>query len=260
MASTSTRSDLRSVARSPLGPLVAVAPARLGAGRIASWTDSGEAAGVAYLNGLRRAGALPAVVGGPTGAAAEAILAPFAGVVLLGGGDLDPLHYGESPHPATYGVDVERDHFELGLARHALEAGIPLLAICRGLQVLNVAMGGTLHQHLPDLDGADVHGVPIGAGDPALHRVDVAPGSRLAAIEGRGGRLDKCVSIHHQAVAEVGAGLVVTARSADGVVEALETPSSAAGWCVAVQWHPERSAATDPAQQAIFDAFVDAAR
>lgn len=241
-------------------PLVAVAPARLGAGRIANWIDSGEAAGAAYLSALRRAGALPAVVGGPLDADPAEVLEPFAGLVLLGGPDLDPLRYGERPHPSTYGVDPERDGFELAMARHAVTAGVPLLTVCRGMQVLNVAMGGSLHQHLPDVGGAQTHGVPIGTGEPAIHAVAVEEGSRLAAVEAAGGRLERCVSIHHQAVARLGEGLIVTARSADGVIEALETPATAAGWCLAVQWHPERSAATDRAQQALFGAFVVAAR
>jgi putative glutamine amidotransferase len=241
-------------------PLLAVAPVRLAPGRITGWADSGEAAGGAYLSGLRRAGGLPAVVGGPLDADPAEILAPFAGLVLLGGSDVDPNRYGEAPHPATYGVDPERDRFEIGLALQARATGLPLLAVCRGLQILNVALGGTLHQHLPDVPGARTHGVPVGAGEPALHPVDVIEGSRLAKVQSAGGRLDSCVSIHHQAVAEVAPGLIVTARSPDGVIEALEPEDAGSGWCLAVQWHPERSAATDPAQQAIFDALVDAAR
>ena len=260
MTSLSSRSAPPAAAATATRPVVAVAPARLAAGRIASWTDSGEAAGVAYLSGLRRAGAMPAVVGGPLDVDPAEILQPFAGLVLLGGSDVDPRHYGQEPHAETYGVDPERDAFELGLARQAVEAGTPLLAICRGLQVLNVALGGSLHQHVADLAGCGTHGVPIGSGDPALHPVGVEPGSRLAAVEAAGGRLDRCVSIHHQAVARLGAGLVVTARSPDGLIEAVETPATSPGWCLALQWHPERSAATDPAQQAIFDAFVAAAR
>lgn len=239
-------------------PLVAVAPSRLPAARISGWTDAAEAAGALYLGALRRAGTLPAVVGGGAGEDPGSWIARFSGVVLLGGSDLDPARYGEAAHPATYGIDADRDGFELALARAAVDAGVPLLAVCRGLQVLNVALGGTLHQHLPDAPSAIAHGVPVGEGDPAVHAVEAAAGSRLAGVAARGG-LGRCVSIHHQAVAEPAPGLVVTGCAGDGVIEALETPAGGP-WCLAVQWHPERTAATDPGQQAVFDAFAGACR
>lgn len=239
-------------------PMVAVAASRLAPGRIVNWTDGAEAAGVSYLEGLRRAGTVPVVLGDPGGVDPGDLLAPFAGVVLMGGGDVDPSSYGQRPHPATYGVDAGRDRFEMGLARRAVADGIPLLAICRGMQVLNVALGGTLHQHLADVVGSAVaHGIPVGSGEPAVHPVDVEPGSRLEAVVARGGSLRRCTSIHHQSVADVAPGLCVTARSVDGTVEALETPADATGWVLAVQWHPERTAAADPAQQAVFAALAE---
>ena len=243
----------------PTTPLVAVAAARLAPGRISGWTDAGEAAGVMYLSALRRAGSLPLVVGGPAGAHAGELLARVDGVVLLGGPDVDPARYGASPHPSTYGVDPERDASEVDLARAAVSAGVPLLAVCRGLQVLNVALGGALHQHLPDGPSGVAHGVPVGEGDPAVHPVSVEGGSRLAEVERLGGRLERCVSIHHQAVDRVAPGLHPTAYAPDGVIEALEAPPGAP-WCLGVQWHPERSAATDPSQQAVFDVFAAACR
>jgi putative glutamine amidotransferase len=239
---------------------VAVAPACLPAGRVSGWTDSAEAVSSDYLDGLRRAGLRPAVTGPAPSAGSDGddILGPWAGLVLCGGPDVDPQRYREETHPAVYGVDDRRDAHEVGLVRAALDAGRPVLAICRGLQVLNVALGGTLVQHLPDLPRLIAHGVPVGAGEPAVHPVEVTAGSRLAAAVDST-RIDACVSIHHQAVDSVADGLVVTARSRDGVVEALE-PTDPGTWCLAVQWHPERSAARDGAQQAIFGAFADAVR
>ncbi|MGH9061433.1 MAG: gamma-glutamyl-gamma-aminobutyrate hydrolase family protein [Acidimicrobiales bacterium] len=242
-----------------------MAPYRFAPGRIGDWTDSGEAAPSAYLDALRRAGAVPAVVGGdpaggPGDIAPEELLASFDGLLLLGGADVDPSCYGARPHPADYGADVERDRFEMGLARAAVDGGVPLLGVCRATQLINVAFGGTLHQHLPDLELGLAHGVPIGAGEPATHPVDVTADSRLASVVGEAGRLEACVSIHHQAVDRLGAGLVVTARSADGLVEAIETPRTRPGWCLAVQWHPERTASVDIHQQALFDALVAEAR
>jgi putative glutamine amidotransferase len=239
-------------------PWVAVAPTRLAPGRVAGWTDSAEGVPTEYLAGLRRAGAVPVVVGDPGGVAADVLLAPWSGLLLCGGADVDPHTYGQVPDPTVYGVDRQRDDFELALARAAWDTGLPVLAVCRGIQVLNVALGGTLVQHLPARGGPLAHGVPVGDGEPAVHPVDVAAGSRLAAAVGAT-RIERCISIHHQAVDVVADGLVVTARSADGVVEAVE-PGPEGGWCVAVQWHPERSAAVDPAQQAVFDGFVAACR
>jgi putative glutamine amidotransferase len=246
-------------------PLVAVAASRLAPGRVTAWSDGAEAAPSQYMEALRRAGTLPVVVGGEAGDVDD-LLARVDGLVLLGGGDVEPACYGQEPHPTTYGTDGARDGFEVAAVRWAVATGLPLLGVCRGVQVLNVALGGTLHQHLPDVvsaggAGAEVaHGVPAGAGEPAVHAVNPEAGSRLAAVTAAGGPLGRCVSIHHQGVDRVAAGLVVTARAADGVVEALETPPAAAGWCLAVQWHPERSAAQDPAQQAVFDAFAAACR
>jgi len=175
-------------------------------------------------------------------------LAPFAGVVLLGGGDVDPARYGQLPEPEVYGIQPDRDALEVDLARSAVAAGVPLLAI----------FGGTLVQHLPDRVAIGAHGRPELDGTPAVHDVTVDPASRLAAALGGATVLSGCTSIHHQAADRVAPGLLVVARSADGVVEALET--STQGWALAVQWHPERTAGYDPRQQAIFDAFGAAVR
>ena len=228
---------------------------------MSGWSDSAEGVPSEYLEGLRRAGLFPAVIGPPARRSGPEevaeILAPWAGLVLCGGADVDPSAYGEETDPSVYGVDDVRDDFEILAVRAALGARTPILAVCRGIQILNVALGGTLVQHLPDVEGTAAHGVPIGDGIPVTHDVRIAAGSRLSTLLGGVTRLGSCVSIHHQAVGRVADGLVVTGRSPDGVIEAIE-PAGAAGWCVAVQWHPERAAARDRAQQAIFDGFAAA--
>ena len=239
-------------------PLVVVPAYHLRPGRVSGWADSAAAVPTSYTAGLRRAGLRPVILASPDPGPAAEILAPFAGVVLVGGGDVDPVHYGEVAQSEVYGVEPDRDALELDLARAAVELGLPMLAICRGIQVLNVALGGTLVQHLPDRPGTDRHGRPASDGAAAMHDVRIEPGSRLAAAADGAAVLPECTSIHHQAADRVAPGLVVTGRSADGVVEALETDG--AGWLLAVQWHPERTAATDPRQQALFDVFAGAVR
>jgi len=209
-----------------------------------------------YVSALRRAGVRPVILPGHDPAAPEEVLAPLAGLVLAGGGDIDPGRYGADRHPAVYGVDPERDGTEAELTTAALDLGIPTLAICRGLQVLNVLLGGTLEQHLPDRLGT-AHGDPA-ARRSASHPVRVEPGSRLARAVGEAG-LERCTSHHHQGVATLGEGLVPVGWSPDGLVEALE-PGDPRPWFVAVQWHPEATAADDPGQQSLFDAFADEVR
>jgi putative glutamine amidotransferase len=151
----------------------------------------------------------------------------------------------------VYGVEPDRDAFEIDLVREAVRAGLPTLCICRGMQILNVAFGGTLHQHLPGMPGLLPHGVPLD-GSESMHDVEVAEGTRLRAATGAS-RIS-CSSHHHQGVDLPGDGLRVSARSDDGLVEGLEPTGE--GWAVAVQWHPEDTAAADPAQQGLFDELV----
>ena len=197
------------------------------------------AAGELYLDAVRRAGGEPAIVA-PTDDPERitATMSRFDGLLMLGGGDVDPARYGAAvAHPAVRGVDPRQDAFELMMLRAAMELDRPALAICRGLQLLNVACGGSLHQ---DIEGHKL----------VLHDVTIEPGSRLAAI----GPLRSCGnSVHHQSIDRVGSGLVVTARADDGTVEGVELPGR---WVVGVQWHPEDTAADDAVQQALFDAFV----
>lgn len=156
------------------------------------------------------------------------------GLVLSGGGDIDPARYGADRDPETDPANQGRDEAEIELARQALAAGLPLLGICRGLQVVNVALGGTLHQHLPALVGHDGHS-PEQQGYGS-HKVSVAAGSQLAGILGR---TEAAVPTHHhQAVGRLGDGLIATAWTDDGIVEAAEL-AEPASFMIAVQWHPE---------------------
>jgi putative glutamine amidotransferase len=180
---------------------------------------------------------------------AERVLDGLDGLVITGGKDVDPAAYGQQPHPATDEPGRQRDAWEFTLLDTALKRGLPVLGICRGVQVLNVALGGTLHQHLPDVIGHSRHR----AGNAVFTTLPVrtVPGTRLAGLVGES--VDaKCY--HHQAIAELGEGLIVSAWDADGVIEALELPGN--GFVVAVQWHPEES--LDDLR--LFSAIVEAAQ
>lgn len=245
-------------------PLVAIPTYHLHAGRVVDWARGGYAVPEGYVASLERAGMRPLLLPPTPGLSPEEALAPFDGLLLAGGGDVDPARYGAGPpHPAVYGVDPDRDEAELGLVAAALAGGLPTLAICRGLQVLNVALGGTLHQHLPDLSGMDLHGHPTGQ-TSVLHDVKVQPGTRLAAACGR--EILRCTSHHHQGVDRLADPLVAVAWSGDGLVEAVEPvesgePGGEAGhWLVGVQWHPEMTSADDPEQQSLFDGFAAVVR
>ncbi len=238
-------------------PLVVIPAAHLESGRVEGWGSGAFAAGVGYVAALRRAGARPVILPGPDPGPPEDVLAPFAGLLLAGGGDLDPSRYGQPADERVYGIDPDRDEIELALVSAALERGVPVLAICRGAQVVNVAHGGTLYQHLPEPLGRGAHGDPTG-GVLVTHGVQVAEGSRLATVVG-GHRVARCTSVHHQGIDRVGEGLVAVGWSDDGLVEALEL-ADGDGWMVAVQWHPEVTAADDPVQQSLFDAFASEVR
>ncbi len=235
-------------------PMVAIPAYGLRPGRVGGWRAGAFAVPEDYVSALRRAGLWPVLVPGPSPGRPEDLLAPFSGLMLAGGGDVDPRRYGAQPHPSTYGIDPGRDDLELALIPEAVASGLPVLAICRGMQVLNVACGGTLCQHLPDVIGSVVHGDPTG-GMWVPHDVVIAAGSRLAAAVGVG-RLPGCASRHHQGIERLGEGLQPVAWDEDGLVEALEL-AGGSGWVTAVQWHPEVTAAEDKAQQALFDAFAE---
>jgi putative glutamine amidotransferase len=185
---------------------------------------------------------------------ANLLLGRFEGLLLIGGTDIEPSRYGHEKHPECYGIDPQRDAFEIALAHGAVARGLPTLAICRGIQIVNVALGGTLDQHITGRDGLIAHGVPAG-GSGVSHPVDLEPGAQVAkamAVD----RPD-CFSHHHQALARIGRGLRPVGWTEDGLVEAVELSD---GWLLGVQWHPEETADRDPAQQGLFDALVERAR
>ncbi|NLA37311.1 MAG: gamma-glutamyl-gamma-aminobutyrate hydrolase family protein [Actinobacteria bacterium] len=185
---------------------------------------------------------------------ALSVLDQVDGVIAIGGLDVDPTRYGEVPHESTRPAWAPQERFELALLEGALERGTPLLAICRGAQLLNVMLGGTLHQHITGAAGWGAHGVPNGGGG-STNEFHLLAESLAARVTGAAALTGRCH--HHQAVAAVAPGLRVTGRTADGGVEVLELIDPR-GWMLAVQWHPEETAATDPANQALFDALVQA--
>ncbi|MEU6356177.1 gamma-glutamyl-gamma-aminobutyrate hydrolase family protein [Streptomyces sp. NPDC047072] len=224
-------------------PLIAV-PARFSA-TTSALRYAAEVNARALIEAVWRAGGEPAGIH-PAPADVPDRLARFDGVLLPGGGDLAPHRYGApDTHDSVYDVDDLQDAFDLEVARHALDLGLPLLAVCRGLQVVNVTLGGTLEQHM---DGDHRH---------LVHPVTITPGTLLERAAG--GEKAEASCYHHQRVDRLGAGLAVTARAADGTVEGVELPG-ARGWFTAVQWHPEDTAHEDTAQQGLFDALVRAAR
>jgi len=211
-----------------------------------------------YLESVRRAGGDPVEVA-DTQEPPTAIVARVRGVMLTGGGDVDPALYGETPHATYEAAEPGRDAFEIALARAAIAADVPLLAICRGMQVLNVAMGGSLVQDIPsEVAGALEHSIR----EPRFHvahEVWVNKGSRLWTImaDELDGESLAVNSRHHQAVKRVADGFEVSATAPDGVVEAMERPASR--FCLAVQWHPENFWRTGEFRP-LFEHFLRAAR
>lgn len=241
--------------RAPGRPLVAVAGRVIPAERIERALEPHCALPTYYIEALERAGAVGAVLAPRVAPDVEAaaLMERFDGLVLTGGEDLDPAGYGEQPHPRTYGFDAAVDSWEAALYRAAVAAGRPVLAICRGHQLLNVLHGGSLDQHITDGRGSVAHGIPLGGGGADVDMA-IEPGSRLAeALATTSGVVGRCH--HHQAVGRLGDGLRAVATAPDGIVEGFE-PSDGDGWVVAVQWHPEDSAGRDPVQQRLFAAFA----
>ncbi len=257
-------------------PLIAVTTSEVRRSGTVSPTPEGEPAshemalGLKYLQALQEAGAIPVVVPPLAPALADALLDRVDGVCMSGGPDLDPGAYGEARHSATGPVETALDEFELALARAADARGLPILAICRGMQVLNVARGGSLHQHLPDLSRdafAPPHptAVPFGEvplinhrqSEPGIrttHPVAIHEASRIWSIVQRSET--DVNSFHHQGVARLGDGLAITGWAPDGTVEAIEALDRE--FVVGVQWHAE-SLTDRPEHAALFAALVDAA-
>ncbi len=211
-----------------------------------------------YLESVRLAGGEPWELNCASDCA-DAVVRSCAGLLLPGGADMDPAYYGERRHETVTDVDAARDEYEIALVRAALAADLPVLAICRGLQVMNVAAGGSLIQDIPSQVGPAVPHQISQPKDAIAHDVGVVAGSRLAGMMGEaagGGRL-AVNSRHHQAVRRIADGFVVTSVAPDGVIEALELPQ--ARFCVGVQWHPENFVASR-AFLPLFAGLVSAAR
>ena len=224
----------------PTAPLIGISVGRLPSGdRVIDGADRD------YSRAVQIAGGVPVLVPATSGIDVDAVLERLDGLVLSGGGDVDPASYGAVPSPATGGVDPARDAAEFRLLDTALDHGMPVLGVCRGCQLINVALGGTLVQHLPDVTGLE-----------HLHRerrdrisptVAVEPGSRLQKVVGR--EEVEVNSIHHQAVERLAPPLRAVACAPDGVVEAVEDPDRD---LLAVQWHPE-SLVPAPSHLALFE-------
>jgi putative glutamine amidotransferase len=243
-----------------MSPLIAVAGRNGAPSRVSR--DSVAFAGRRYLNCILRAGGEPVVISPQqiTDADADSLIVRFDGLVLMGGADVDPARYGQQAGPYVYGVLPEQDAFESALFRAAMHVDMPILAICRGMQLANVALGGTLVQHLGDLANAAQlvdhapSNFPVGA-EYVLHEIRLNEDSRIA--QSMGTCTIQGASFHHQGIGELAMGLDIVGTSSDGLLEAFEHREH---WLIGVQWHPEDTAADDPAQQGLYDAFVERAR
>jgi putative glutamine amidotransferase len=234
----------------------------------ASLHDFGDYGGVGVQRPLHAAGALPLTLP-QLPVAIDALLDAIDGLVLAPGRDIAPGRYGQEPHPLLAAIEPRRDEFELRLVGSALDRGLPVLGICRGVQVLNVALGGTLHQDVSLV--APGHPTDPGwqawklteqaslAGEPApphpRHGLALVPGTRLASWSGT--TEFEVNSYHHQAIDRLGEGLVASARSPDGVIEAIEWPGRPV---LGVQWELQEEARSDARAQAVFEQFVGACR
>lgn len=189
-----------------------------------------------YMEGVNLAGGAAVLLPPQAIDAADRVLDGLDGLIITGGRDMDPAAYGQQRHPETdepVQANRERDAWEIGLVRGAIRRGMPVLGICRGAQVINVAMGGTLHQHLPDVVGHTRH--QLGNAVFSTSSVHTVPNSRLAGLIGES---SDAQCYHHQAIDRLGEGLVISAQDSDGVIEAVEIPGE--NFVLGVQWHPEQ--------------------
>ena len=214
--------------------------------RWGAWDLAAALVPLAYVRQVEAAGGRPLVLP-PSDDGVEETLEALHGILFSGGADIDPAVYGQEAHPETTGTRPDRDRGELALLRAALERDVPVLAVCRGFQLLNVARGGDLEQHLPDVVGDEKHKHTPGAF--ADHEVEIAAGTTLAALVGDRAPVK---SHHHQGLGRVGAGLVEAAWAEDGTIEAIEDPSRR--FALGVLWHPEEGE-----DAALFRALVEAA-
>jgi putative glutamine amidotransferase len=218
--------------------------------RWAFWDQTAHLVADTYVQAIQAAGA-HALLLPVDGRAPEALLDRVDGLMVIGGADLDPEVYGQERSEHTETTYRERDEFEIALTRAALRRGIPFLGICRGMQLLNVALGGTLDQHLVGADGGNSHRRVIGTFAGTEHEIELHAGSLAEQAIGEPVHEARCH--HHQAIERLGEGLVISGRARDGVAEAIELRDGP-GWALGVQWHPE---AGD--KRELFEAFCRAA-
>ncbi len=241
-------------------PLIGVTTSELRPGELATLRRHGEpphaemALGITYVRAVEAAGGIPVVMPPLRLDEVPDLVARLDGVVLSGGPDLSPAAYDATPHPDLGATEPALDAFEYALLADALRHGLPILGICRGAQALNVALGGTLHQHLPEVVGNAVAHRQSKDGRKPTHAVEILPGSLLAELLGSGSVAVN--SFHHQAVDRLGRGLRVSARAADGTIEAIEDRSRP--FLLAVQWHAE-TLDGDQQRRPLFDGLVAAA-
>jgi putative glutamine amidotransferase len=257
---------MRSLASRDERPLIGVTTSEVRPAERVTPLPEGEprgkemALGMPYLRGLEAAGGLPVVMPPLDERAIEPLLDRLDGVCLSGGPDLDPGTYGAEPHRELGPTEPELDRFELAVARRADARRMPILAICRGTQALNVVRGGILHQHIPDLSEDIAHRQSAPGTEPS-HPVWVDPGSQLAEVLGDTeveiADIADVNSFHHQAIDRLGEGLRISARAPDGTIEAVEDPSRS--FLIGVQWHAE-TLVHRPYEAALFRHFVEACR
>ncbi len=204
-----------------------------------------------YVDAVRAAGGIPILLT-PGELAWESLLTKIDGLLLAGGGDIHPDRYGSEGHAKVYGVNPQRDAFELQLVPWAIRNRLPLLGICRGLQVINVALGGTLIEHLPDEIGEEIpHRLP--PREPVDHEIELTPGSPLLNIYQQA--TFSAASWHHQAIRKLAPQLSIAAKAPDNTIEAVQLADHPE--LIGIQWHPEMTAAKDPVQRRLFSAFVE---
>lgn len=213
-----------------------------------------------YLLAIQEAGGVPVPLPPQLGdGALEELSSRLDGLLLTGGGDLDPKTFGESPHPTVYDVAPARDRLEMDLVRRCISEGRPILAICRGIQLLNVALGGSLYQDVASDPGTEIKHQQTGPRDKLTHLVKVMSGSFLARVLGEDEL--RVNSMHHQAVKALGKNMVAVAHAPDQIIEGIElTDAGPDRFVLGVQWHPEELVSTDSAARNLFSAFVSACR
>jgi putative glutamine amidotransferase len=238
------------VERKGTEPVIGICAVRERA-RWSYWDQTAHLVGDTYVSSVQRTGAIAVLL--PVDERAPLVLLDrIDGLLLIGGADLDPSTYGEEPDPRIESTYPDRDAFEIALLKGAIERDMPVLGVCRGMQALNVALGGTLLQHIPEVNGSNPHRRAVGTFEGTDHIVTLDPGSLAARAAGEEVHTARCH--HHQAIDKLGDGLVVTGRAQqDGLTEAIELADGR--WVLGVQWHPEADE-----RSRLFNALTEAAR